>query len=235
MEVPVGQNGQRITPAVTLLQYFETLMRHFGPQGWWPARTRLEVILGAILTQNTSWNNAALAIRQLRRAGLLKLANLQRISGDEVATHIQSSGFYRQKASAICSFLTWLRQSCGGSLRKLFAMSPQEARRELLQVKGLGPETVDAILLYAGRHPFFVADAYTRRILSRHALIEPDAGYDEAQAFLHAALPANHRLFNELHALFVEAGKRYCRRQAHHCDQCPLKPFLPEPPSLRGR
>ena len=216
-----------VEPAGTLRQFYETLFEHLGPQGWWPARTRLEVILGAILVQNTSWKNAALAIKRLREAGLLKLARLQLASPPRLEACVRPAGFYRQKAAAIRGFLDWLERSSEGSLARLFARPAAEVRRELLRIKGLGPETVDAILLYAGRQPFFVADAYTRRILSRHGFVPPAAGYDAVQEYLHRFLPSDPSLFNEFHALLVEAGKRFCKRREPNCDACPLGEFLP--------
>jgi len=211
----------------TLQQFYATLVERFGPQRWWPARTRLEIILGAILTQNTAWRNAALALKQLRQAGRLSWAGLRQASLAELEEGIRPAGFYRQKARAIRNFMDWLARVHGGSLDSLFALSPAEVRRQLLERKGLGPETVDAILLYAGRHPFFVADAYTRRILSRHGMLRAQATYAEAQRLLHEHLPQDQALFNEFHALLVEAGKRYCRREAPKCDGCPLERYLP--------
>jgi len=204
------------------------VLRAFGPQGWWPARTRLEVILGAILVQNTAWQNAALAIRNLKDNGLLSLVKLKRASLDELEFHVKSAGFYRQKARTIRNFVDWLEHSCGGSLNVMFARPAAELRRQLLGIKGLGPETADAILLYAGRHPVFVADAYTRRILARHGLVRDCAGYSEVQGFLHQRLPPDAALFNEFHALLVEVGKRYCKRQVALCEECPLEEFLPK-------
>lgn len=218
--------------AETLRQYYQTLHQRLGPQGWWPARTRLEVILGAILTQNTAWTNATLAVRRLREAGLLNLAKLQRATRSEMENCIRPAGFYRQKALTIRNFLGWLRRACGGSLATLFALPAEEARRELLKIRGLGPETVDAILLYAGRRPFFVADAYARRILARHGLLPAGAGYSAVQQFLHRHLPPDQALFNQFHALLVEVGKRFCRRQRPDCGACPLKAFLPDTSSL---
>ncbi len=218
--------AQTAEPAKTLRRYYATLLQKLGPQGWWPARTRLEVILGAILTQNTAWYNAALALRKLRNAGLLSLARLGEASWTELASCIRSAGFYRQKARTIRNFLQHLNGPYGGSLTSLFATPPGELRRQLLEVKGLGSETVDAILLYAGRKVFFVADAYTRRILARHELVPPNAGYSVVQQFLHQHLPADQALFNEFHALLVDVGKRHCKRQVPHCNGCPLEPFL---------
>jgi endonuclease-3 related protein len=214
-------------PHEELRAYYERLLRELGPQHWWPARTRLEVILGAILVQNTAWRNAALAIAELRRAGLLNLSRLLAAPAAEIEARIRSAGFYRQKARAIRAFLAWLDGACQASIRVMFRRHPSVLRQELLGLWGFGPETVDAILLYAGRVPRFVADAYTRRILARHGFISDRAGYASAQRFLHQHLPADPGLFNEFHALLVEVGKRRCHRRAPRCDGCPLEPFLP--------
>ncbi len=211
-----------------LQKYYAKMLEELGPQRWWPARTRLEVILGAILTQNTAWHNAALAIHRLRHAGLLDLARLRKATLAELQDSIRPAGFFQQKARTIRAFLDWLFASHAGSLRACFAMPADRLRRELSSLKGIGPETADAILLYAAKQPFFVADAYTRRILARHELISPSAHYAEAQEYLHRQLPADAALFNEYHALLVEVGKRNCRRGAPSCDDCPLKEFLPQ-------
>ncbi len=216
-----------LEPAEALRRYYQTLFQQLGAQRWWPAQTRLEVILGAILTQNTAWRNAALAIRELRRAGLLNLRKLEKASRGEIESSIRSAGFFRQKAVTIRNLVHWLREAHQGSLRELFSRPPDELRQGLLNIRGLGPETADAILLYAGRHPFFVADAYTRRILARHALVAPRASYSEVQAFLHRHMPREQALFNEFHALLVEVGKRHCRREMPWCEACPLRGFLP--------
>ncbi len=215
-------------PGRTLQHYYSALFQRFGPQRWWPARTRLEVILGAILTQNTNWNNAALALKNLRQGGLLRGESLRRVSLEDLGRLVRPAGFYRQKARTIHSFVEWLLARHRGSLHSLFAQPPQELRRQLLELRGLGPETADAIILYAGKMPFFVADAYTRRILARHGLLPASADYASAQTFLHRHLPAKAGLFNEFHALLVEAGKRHCKRQVPKCDGCPLAPFLPD-------
>jgi endonuclease-3 related protein len=157
----------------TLRRFYATLLESFGPQGWWPARTRWEVIWGAILTQNTTWRNAALALKNLRHAGLLAWRRLRKISLDELEELIRPAGFYRQKARALHNFANWIEAAHGGSLDSLFAQGTDRARAQLLALRGIGPETADAILLYSGRQPVFVADAYTRRILSRHELLSP--------------------------------------------------------------
>lgn len=216
-----------VEPGEVLETYYEELLRQFGPQGWWPARTRLEVILGAILTQNTTWQNAAQAISRLRDAGLLSWSGLRQAQLPRLEMCIRPAGYFRQKARTIRTFIAWLDAVHHGSLDALFRQPPEVARAQLLAVRGLGPETADAVLLYAGKLPFFVADAYTRRVLARHRLIAQGDGYSAAQQFLHRHLPPNQRLFNEFHALLVETGKRHCKRQAPACQGCPLQPYLP--------
>ncbi len=212
-----------LSPRAELLGYFSNLLGHFGPQHWWPAQTRLEVILGAILTQNTSWNNVFLAIGELRHKDLLAKARLMNAKALEIEAAIRSSGFFRQKTRTIRGFMDWLQRNHSGSLRRALAQPPLVLRRELLALRGIGPETADAILLYAGDRPFFVADAYTRRILGRHGWLAEGAGYDETQQFLHRHLPRDPVLFNEFHALLVETAKRHCHRVNPVCSGCPLE------------
>ena len=221
------EDEQNVSPQGEILRrFYATLVESFGPQGWWPARTRWEVIWGAILTQNTTWRNATLALRNLRKAGLLARRRFRQISLDELAALIRPAGFYRQKARTLHNFAHWIEQAHGGSLDALFSQGAVRARAQLLALKGIGPETADAILLYSGRHPVFVADAYTRRVLSRHNLLSPTANYQSAQQFLHHHLPPDEPLFNEFHALLVEAAKRFCHRNVAHCEECPLGRFL---------
>jgi endonuclease-3 related protein len=222
-----AQRRDVATPEI-LRQLYSTLLESFGPQGWWPARTRLQVIVGAILTQNTTWRNATLALKNLKKAGLLTWRALRQASLKELESCVRPAGFYRQKARTIHYFADWLEHTRSGSLDSLFSMQPARARRQLLGLKGIGPETADAILLYAGRHPVFVSDAYTRRVLSRHQLLPATASYESAQEFLHRHLPADQAMFNEFHALLVEAAKRYCQRQVARCEDCPLRRFLPQ-------
>ena len=216
-----------VEPGEVLETYYEELLRQFGPQGWWPARTRLEVILGAILTQNTTWQNAARAISRLRDAGLLSWSGLRSAPLSRLEMCVRPAGYFRQKTRTIRTFVEWLDAVHHGSLDALFCQPPDVARAQLLALRGMGPETVDAVLLYAGKLPFFVADAYTRRVLARHGLISHGDGYSAAQQFLHHYLPPNEALFNEFHALLVETGKRHCKRQAPSCKSCPLQPYLP--------
>src|SRR5579872_3107536 len=205
--------------------YYYRLLAAYGAQGWWPAESRLEVILGAILTQNTNWRNAALAIGRLREAGLLSLESLRRTNETELASLIRSAGFFRQKARTIVTFVRWLEARHDSSLRRMFSQPADHLRPELLKLRGLGPETADAILLYAGNQPVFVADAYSRRILARHGMLGENAQYEETQAFIHRQLERNARVYNEFHALLVETGKRHCKRTAPSCAGCPLEPL----------
>lgn len=216
-----------VAPGQVLARYYQTLLRSLGPQRWWPARTRLEIILGAILTQNTNWRNVTLAIEHLRQAGFLRWAGLRRATAPQLESCVRPAGYFRQKARTIREFVEWLEKIHRGSLNALFAEPPQRLRNQLLELRGLGPETVDAILLYAGRQPYFVADAYTRRVLIRHELIPPDADYAVTQKFIHQHFRAGEAVYNEFHALLVETGKRYCRRSSPQCGACPLKEFLP--------
>lgn len=175
-----------------------------------------------------------MALAELRKGGLLQANNLRRASELEIERCVRRAGFFRQKTATIRTFVRWLDESYLGSLDRLFAAPSAKVRRELLALKGLGPETVDAILLYAGRKPYFVADAYTRRVLARHGWLSPDAGYAKAQEVLHRELPRDARLFNEFHALLVEVGKQYCRRRTPDCSHCPLQEYLPLSPEQAG-
>jgi endonuclease-3 related protein len=210
-----------------LPEYFETLYSSLGPQSWWPARTPLEVIVGAILTQNTAWTNVERAIANLRRARLLSARGLERVPQARLARLIRSSGYFRQKARKLKAFARFLRREYGGSLGRMFRAPTAELREKLLAVHGIGPETADSILLYAGGHPVFVVDAYTKRILHRHALAPEKAGYEQVRALFENSLPRDAALFNEFHALLVVTGKNWCRTRAPRCESCPLQKFLP--------
>ena len=210
--------------------FYAALSRSLGPQKWWPAETPFEVIVGAILTQNTTWKNVELAIANLRREGLLDPERLARVSLPRLERLVRPSGYYRQKARKLKAFLRFLDNEFGGSLDRMFAAPTAELREKLLGVHGIGPETADAILLYAGNHAVFVIDAYTRRVLARHALTGARASYDDAQAFFHLHLPREAPLFNQYHALLVETGKRWCRAREARCEECPLGRFLERAP-----
>jgi endonuclease-3 related protein len=212
-----------------LRQYFDALFQAHGEQHWWPGRTPFEVIVGAILVQNTSWVNTARAIANLRQAKLLTPSAMEKISQLKLARLIRSSGYFRQKARKLKAFMKFLRKEHRGSLTAMFRTPTAKLRAQLLKVHGIGPETADSILLYAGNHPVFVVDAYTRRILQRHGLAHGKESYEEIRGLFEKSLPNDPQLFNEFHALMVHTGKHYCRSRAPLCSQCSLRPFLPQP------
>jgi endonuclease-3 related protein len=234
---PVRQPGRgpqaRSTPSLKSLpilgEYFDTLFQAHGEQHWWPGRTPFEVIVGAILVQNTSWVNVERAIANLRQAKLLTPSALEKVSQAKLARLIRSSGYFRQKARKLKAFMKFLQKKHRGSLTVMFRTPTAKLRDQLLHVHGIGPETADSILLYAGNHPVFVVDAYTRRILQRHELALGKESYEEISGLFEKSLPNDPQLFNEFHALLVHTGKHYCRSHAPLCSQCALRPFLPQP------
>jgi endonuclease-3 related protein len=205
----------------TIRRIYDLLLDAFGPQDWWPGDTPTEVVIGAILTQNTAWINVEKAITALRAADALDFAALQRMPETELAELIRPAGTYRVKAVRLKAFVDWLMGRYSGDLKEALGGPIDEARRNLLAIPGIGPETADAILLYAGDRATFVVDAYTKRVLRRHFLTDGAEAYDAVKSLLEARLPRDLQLFNEFHALFVELGKRHCRSRAR-CDGCPL-------------
>jgi endonuclease-3 related protein len=215
-------------PSVNLAQFYEAMSSALGPQHWWPARTPFEVIVGAILTQSTAWTNVERAITNLRRHRLLTPAAMERVALARLARLVRPSGYFRQKAKKLKAFVRFLRQEYGGSLERMFRAPTHRLREKLLGVHGIGPETADSILLYAGNHPVFVVDAYTNRILVRHGLIGKRAGYEEVRRLFEQSLPVQPQLYNEYHALLVQVGKNWCRPREARCHECPLGRLLPE-------
>ena len=242
-------------PEQQVARMYEILSRVWGPQHWWPAQSRFEVIVGAFLTQNTNWSNVEIALRKLQTARVLSVTGIREISAGELEQLIRSSGYFRQKASRLKNFVRFLDHSYGGSLSRMFAQPTQALREQLLSLNGVGPETADSILLYAGQHPIFVVDAYTRRIATRHGLVHERAKYDEVRGLFESGLsggkvsPPNStyqtggaahspskmslakrspaaQVFNEMHGLIVGVAKKYCLKSKPDCDQCPLKPLL---------
>ncbi|MBI5560077.1 MAG: endonuclease III domain-containing protein [Deltaproteobacteria bacterium] len=206
--------------------FYSALFSSFGPQRWWPGRTRFEVIAGAILTQNTNWGNVERAIRNLKRHRLLSPRGMHDLSAHELAGHIRPAGYFNIKAKRLKSFLNRLFDDYGGSIDNLFKKRTDLLRRELLSINGIGPETADSILLYGAARPVFVVDAYTRRILSRHGIIGGNPGYEDMRKLFMDNLHRDVRMFNEYHALFVRAGKDYCKTKNPLCGKCPLGEFL---------
>jgi len=205
---------------------YETLFEAIGPQHWWPADTAFEVAVGAIMTQNTSWINVERAIRNLKAAGGMGPRELHEMPIHKLASLIRPAGYFNVKARRLKSFIAFLMSSYRGSMERMKHEDTGLLRDKLLSVHGIGPETADSILLYALEKPIFVIDAYTKRILSRHHIMDQRKAYGDFQALFHAALEKDTQLFNEYHALFVAAGKTYCKRKPR-CEACPLKMFLP--------
>jgi endonuclease-3 related protein len=193
----------------------------FGPQRWWPGRTPFEVAVGAILTQHTAWTNVEKALEALRARRLLVPGRLAAVPQPTLARIIRSAGTHRLKARRLRAFLRLLQERFDGRMERLRREPPAALRATLLQVPGLGPETADAILLYAAGRPVFVVDAYLRRIFARHRLVAPRAPHEALRAFAETHLPSDPLLFNEYHALLVAIGKRYCRTTPR-CRECPL-------------
>lgn len=211
------------------LSIYRQLLSRFGPQRWWPALARseearrFEVAVGAILTQNTAWTNAARAISALRQARCLKPRRLAALPTRRVASLIRSSGYFNQKSWRLKAFVRFLLKRHGGRMRGMASLPLRQAREELLSLSGIGPETADSILLYALDRPAFVVDVYTRRVLARHSFISWEAPYDQIQALFLRALPSRLALFNEYHALLVAVGKELCRPRKPLCHRCPLR------------
>ena len=210
-------------------RYYSALTAAYGPLHWWPAKTRFEVIVGAFLTQNTAWRNVERALTNLRRAGALNLAGIRNTDLHDLEALVRPAGFFRQKARRLKAFVEFLDRNYQGSLQRLFARPTPQLREQLLALNGVGPETADSILLYAGKHPVFVVDNYARRILDRHGIMPFNAGYDEIRELVEKSLGQDsvHSVprLNQAHALVVQVGKNHCKKQAD-CKGCPLERFL---------
>jgi endonuclease-3 related protein len=238
-------------------QYYTALLARYGPQNWWPARSRFEVIVGAYLTQNTNWSNVEKAMANLRRARLLNVSAMRNAPFAKLETLVRPSGYFRQKARKLKTFIAFLDHQYSGSLTRMFAQPTAKLRAELLELNGVGPETADSILLYAGNHPVFVVDAYTRRVLLRHGIIGKKTTYEEIRTMVEHAISSSEveslvvknaasdprhpvsrmssaarselaQHYNELHALIVRVGNHNCRARPR-CECCPLQPFLKTP------
>jgi endonuclease-3 related protein len=205
-----------------LLDIYDRLFRSFGKQHWWPGDTDFEIIVGAILTQNTNWGNVEKAIKNLKEAKVFTPRKLYKIDIQELAELIRPSGYFNVKAKRLKHFIEWLFLKYNGSLPKMFKQDYDKLREELLSINGIGRETADSILLYAAQKPTFVIDAYTKRVLVRHELIPEDYEYEEIKAFFEENLPEDVSLYNEYHALLVRVGKYYCKPK-EQCEECPLK------------
>ena len=210
-----------------LTDVYDRLFQAYGPQGWWPGESPFEVMIGAILVQNTSWKNVEKAIQNLIRSDLLSVGELHDVPQDELQELIRPAGYYRIKAGRLRHLLDFLVDGYDGSVTAMFETELATLRQELLGVHGVGPETADSILLYAGHLPTFVVDTYTHRVLARHGWIGFDAGYDEIKEHFEDNLPEDVALYNEFHALLVRVGHVHCRKTPR-CEGCPLEEMLPD-------
>ena len=211
---------------LSLEEIFNRLLEHFGPLHWWPAETAFEVCVGAILTQNTAWTNVEKAICALKQAGIMTPAALQHCTSERLAHLIRPAGYFNVKSQRLKDFTGWLFLKHGGSLEQMFTGNWLELRAELLSVRGIGPETADSILLYAGSKPSFVVDAYTRRLFQRLGRLPGTASYEFTRALFMDNLPADVPVFNEYHAQIVEQCKCFCRAKPR-CSGCPLGDSCP--------
>ncbi len=209
-----------------LLDIYHRLDDYFGPLNWWPAENRFEMIVGAVLTQNTNWKNVEKSIDSLKLLNLLNFDALLHMPVEQLADLIRSSGYYNLKARRLKNLLEMLAREYGGDLSLFFSEDTSTAREALLQVKGIGHETADSILLYAGGQAIFVVDAYTHRILSRHNLIPESCDYQTIHDLFMDNLDHDAAMFNQYHALLVRTAKQFCKKGTPLCAQCPLEPLL---------
>jgi len=202
---------------------YKKLYSYFGPQAWWPGDSPFEVMVGAILTQNTSWANVEKAIKNLKTSKLLSPLKLYRLPSKKLALLIRPAGYYNIKAKRLKNFLEFFINHYRGSLKEISQKTSKVLRQQLLCVNGIGPETADSILLYALNKPVFVVDAYTKRIFLRHKLIKDSGSYAQVQDLFMRNLKPSAKLFNEYHALLVKLGKDFCLKDKPKCRLCPLK------------
>lgn len=208
------------------LEIYRVLLDHYGEQRWWPAESAIEMIVGAVLTQNTNWKNVEKAIAVLRERNLLSFEALAKITQEELADFIRPAGYYNLKTTRLKNLLQMIADEYGGSMQQFINDDLYNSRENLLKVKGVGEETADSILLYACGHPTFVVDTYTHRVFSRHNLLAEECTYGDIQESFMDNLPSDPDLYNEYHALIVRVAKEYCRKSKPLCEQCPLNFML---------
>jgi endonuclease-3 related protein len=219
------RRGQ-IAKASLVKKIYRVLFHSFGPQGWWPAQTPFEMMVGAILVQNTNWNNTKRVIDHLKTKHLLSPAKLNALNVATLARQIRPAGYFNVKAKRLKHFVHFLFERYQANLKLMRAQDQGRLRAELLKVNGIGPETADSILLYALDKPLFVVDAYTKRVFSRHGLIDKDASYEAVQKTFMTHLAPHVSVYNEYHALIVRVAKEFCRTKPL-CAGCPLNIFKP--------
>lgn len=206
-----------------LRKIYHKLYQTFGPQHWWPGKTPLEIAIGAILTQNTNWGNVEKAIDNLKKQNALSARVIHKMPVRLLSELIRPTGYFNIKAKRLKSFIDFLMNDYHGSMKKMKNEDLYLLREKLLSINGIGPETADSIILYALKKPVFVIDAYTKRVISRHGIMNHEKSYDEFQELFYSALEKDVKLFNEYHALFVRIGKTFCKKKKPLCELCPLK------------
>jgi endonuclease-3 related protein len=214
--------GSTARRAEALNEIYTRLLCALGPQHWWPADSAFEMMVGAILTQSTTWHNVARALERLRVSGMLSVEALATAPISRIQQRLRPSGYFRQKARRVRIFSRWLLTKYGGRPSRMFQTRLEVLREEFLSLWGIGPETADAMLLYAGNQPVFVVDAYARRLFQRHRIIVGHESYDAVQRMVMRVWPRRADIFNEFHALLVAVGKQYCHRRNPDCAHCPL-------------
>ncbi len=219
-EDPIASRAVRLR----VRRIFDALYRTYGPRHWWPGESATEIVIGAILTQNTNWKNVEKAIDSLKNHRLIDWKKLRTVTESDLAPLIRSAGYHNLKAKRLMNFVRWLWTHYDEDLENAAQVSTSQLRDELLSVNGIGPETADSILLYALGRPTFVVDAYTGRMARRHGLIARDHDYEQLKSLFESSLPPEQSLFNEYHALIVEVGKRHCGPKPK-CEGCPLARF----------
>jgi endonuclease-3 related protein len=215
-----------MTKSKILMQYYNALLKKFGKQKWWPGETPFEIMVGAVLTQNTNWKNVERAILNLKERDLLDPHKINQLDIFVLGELIKPAGYFNIKAKRLKNLVSWFVENYNGNIEALKRQDFNLLREQLLNVRGIGRETADSILLYALEYPTFVVDAYTYRVLLRHHLITEDADYEEIKEFFESNLKKDTKLYNEFHALFVAVGKNYCKSKPI-CEKCPLERFLP--------
>ncbi|MFH1622649.1 MAG: hypothetical protein ABIA97_05985 [Candidatus Omnitrophota bacterium] len=207
----------------SIVRIYKKLLNYFGRQNWWPAKTKLEVIVGAVLTQNTAWPNVEKAIFNLKRKKLLSIDKLSKVKQNRLALLIKPAGYFNLKAKRLKNTIDFIQKYYQGELSNMQRISTLTLKNELLGINGIGPETADSILLYALNKPIFVIDAYTKRIFTRLNKVHLNYSYDDLQNFFMKNFKKNARLFNEYHALIVRLGKDYCKKNKPNCKECPIR------------
>ncbi len=206
------------------MSIYRALFRAYGPQHWWPGDTPFEVLVGAVLTQNTSWTNVEKAIANLKQERVLTFSRMLNVAPEKLALLIRPSGYFNIKTKRLRNLLLFIHTNYSDSLVRMFSADPARLRQQLLEVNGIGQETADSILLYAGEKAFFVADAYAKRIFSRQGLIADNADYSIVQGLFMDNLTQNASFYNEYHALIVRIGKDHCKKVKPLCSDCPIHP-----------